>query len=625
MKKRKLLAAAISLAMCVPILPTAELRTEAELVPESVVYAEESAKDISYAAVMEAESTSASKTTSTTKKKTTTTTKKSTTTTKKSTTTTKKTTTTTTKKTATTTAKQTAATTTVTTVAPLMLGDIDNNKMITGSDATLILREYTFISGESDGELTEIQRKACDVDRDNRITASDATLTLRYYIYEGSGGVLELEDFIKYGPIDIQTTTTTTTTTSPTTQTTTTTTTALDTETTSTETDTEPLPPPTTQSTTTTTTALYTGTTTGKTSTKTETGTTTTAPPYIDPDIVQGITLSHYSVSLKIGDGDMPLVTMYPETALDKSEKWWSSDTSIATVNHEGWITGIAPGECVVTVQSVSNPDLTAEILVTVIDNRVTEIVLDRDEIELSVGMGDMPLVTMYPEKARDKSEKWWSSDTSIATVNHEGWIVGIAPGECTVTVQSVDNPDVTAEIKVIVIEETVEEIILDRDEIIIPVNKGDMPLVTMYPVTAPDKSEKWWSSDTSVATVNYEGWIVGIKPGECIVTVQSVANPEVKAEIKVIVTDEGLVKDIVLDRYEIELFVGDGDMPLVTMLPEDAEDKSEKWISSDKSVATVNYEGWIVGIAPGECTITVYSAVNPEIKAEIKVIVKEK
>ncbi len=527
---RKLLAAAVSLAMCVPILPAAELRTEAELVPESVVYAEQSVKDISYAAVMEAESTSASKTTSTTKKKTTTTTKKATTTTKKSTTTTKKTTTT---------AKQAAATTTVTTEAPLMLGDIDNDKMITGSDATSILREYTLISGESDGELTEIQRKACDVDRDNRITASDATLTLRYYIYEGSGGVLELEDFIKYGPIDIQTTTATTT--SQTTQSTTTTT-ALDTETTtSTETETEPLPPPTTQSNTTTTTALYTGTTTEKTSTETETGTTTTAPPYIDPDIVQGIMLSHYSVSLNIGDGDMPLVTMYPETALDKSEKWWSSDTS-------------------------------------------------------------------------------------IATVNHEGWIVGIAPGECTVTVQSVSNPDVTAEIKVIVIgEETVEEIVLDRDEIIIPVNKGDMPLVTMYPVTAPDKSEKWWSSDTSVATVNYEGWIVGIKPGECIVTVQSVANPEVKAEIKVIVTDEGLVKDIVLDRYEIELFVGDGDMPLVTMLPEDAEDKSEKWISSDKSVATVNYEGWIVGIAPGECTITVYSAVNLEIKAEIKVIVKEK
>ena len=45
----------------------------------------------------------------------------------------------------------------------------------------------------------------------------------------------------------------------------------------------------------------------------------------------------------------------------------------------------------------------------------------------------------------------------------------------------------------------------------------------------------------------------------------------------------------------------------------------------NNKSVATVNYEGWIVGITPGECTITVYSAVNPEIKAEIKVIVKEK
>lgn len=224
---------------------------------------------------------------------------------------------------------------------------------------------------------------------------------------------------------------------------------------------------------------------------------------------------------------------------------------------------------------------------------------------------------------APDKSEKWWSSDTDIATVNYEGWIVGVSPGECIVTVQSVNNPDVTAEIKVTVIDNRVNEIKLDKYEITIGVNQGDIPLVTMLPADAPDKSEKWWSSDTSIATVNYEGGIVGVSPGKCTVTVQSVNNPDVKAEVSVTVIDNR-VAEIKLDRYEITIKKGFGDMPLVTMLPADAPDKSEIWKSSNTNVATVNFEGWIYAITPGECTVTVYSAANPDIKAEVKVIVTE-
>ena len=612
LKILKFLAIAVCFAMCVPFIPAADIAAAAE----KISFSGETVSD-------DAEVNEEAETTSTTKK---TTTKKTTTTTKK--TTTKKTTTTTTKTTTknTTTSTANPETTVTTTVkttsaeAPYMLGDIDNDKKITGSDATMILREYTLISSKKEGELTKLQKDACDVDRDGKITGSDATLTLMYYTYQGSGGVLDFEAYLKYGSIDIQQGTTTAITTSTTT--TMTTTTASDTETTTT--------------------------------------TTTTS----NPDTVQEIKLSHYEVTIFVGGGDMALVTMYPETAPDKSEKWWSSDTSVATVNYEGWITGISAGECTVTVQSVNNPDVTAEIKVKVLSSTTTtatttisdttttsdsttttttsttttsttsvttttnpdtvqEIKLSHYEVTIFVGGGDMALVTMYPETAPDKSEKWWSSDTSVATVNYEGWITGISAGECTVTVQSVNNPDVTAEIKVTVIENKVTEIKLDKYEVVIPVGKGDMPLVTMYPETAPDKSERWWSSDYSIATVNEEGWIVGVAVGECTVTVRSINNPDVTAEIKVIVTDEGLVKEIVLDRYEVELIVGMGDMPLVTMLPADAEDKSEIWWSSDASVATVNYEGWIVGTGVGECIVTVQSAANPTIKAEVKVIVK--
>lgn len=389
--------------------------------------------------------------------------------------------------------KTTTTTTTTTTEAPYMLGDVDNDQKYTGTDATLILQEYTLLSARGYGQFSGARKIACDINGDGIITGSDATISLNYYTYLSSDGVLMLEDYIKYGPIDIH-------------------------------------KPPTTTTTTTTTTS-----TTSSTTTATSTVSTTV---YDDPYTVQDIELSKYEITVKVGSGDISIVKMLPSSAPDKSEKWWSSDTDIATVNYEGWIVGVSPGECIVTVQSVNNPDVTAEIKVTVIDNRVNEIKLDKYEITIGVNQGDIPLVTMLPADAPDKSEKWWSSDTSIATVNYEGWIVGVSPGKCTVTVQSVNNPDVKAEVSVTVIDNRVAEIKLDRYEITIKKGFGDMPLVTMLPADAPDKSEIWKSSNTNVATVNFEGWIYAITPGECTVTVYSAANPDIKAEVKVIVTE---------------------------------------------------------------------------------------
>ena len=66
---------------------------------------------------------------------------------------------------------------------------------------------------------------------------------------------------------------------------------------------------------------------------------------------------------------------------------------------------------------------------------------------------------------------------------------------------------------------------------------KSSMPIVTMYPETAPDKSEIWTSSDEKVATVNGMGNITAVSEGICTVKVQSAVCPEVYAEVKVTVT----------------------------------------------------------------------------------------
>lgn len=84
---------------------------------------------------------------------------------------------------------------------------------------------------------------------------------------------------------------------------------------------------------------------------------------------VTGLTLSFYEVILKVGDDPMmPLVTMTPDDAEDKSEKWESTDNKVATVDDIGKITAVGSGSCVIRVTSVNNPAVFAEVKVSVID-----------------------------------------------------------------------------------------------------------------------------------------------------------------------------------------------------------------------------------------------------------------
>lgn len=78
------------------------------------------------------------------------------------------------------------------------------------------------------------------------------------------------------------------------------------------------------------------------------------------------IDLTYYEVTLEEGKSSMPIVTMYPETAPDKSEIWTSSDEKVATVNGIGNITAVSEGICTVKVQSAVCPEVYAEVKVTV-------------------------------------------------------------------------------------------------------------------------------------------------------------------------------------------------------------------------------------------------------------------
>lgn len=87
---------------------------------------------------------------------------------------------------------------------------------------------------------------------------------------------------------------------------------------------------------------------------------------------VTEIKLTFYSVTLKVGEKKMPIVTMYPREAKNQKEDWTSSDESVATVDWLGNITAVGGGTCTIRVTSVDNPNVYAEVKVTVPGNAKT-------------------------------------------------------------------------------------------------------------------------------------------------------------------------------------------------------------------------------------------------------------
>ncbi len=69
-----------------------------------------------------------------------------------------------------------------------------------------------------------------------------------------------------------------------------------------------------------------------------------------------------------------------------------------------------------------------------------------------------------------------------------------------------------------------------------------------------------------------------------------------------------------------ISVTVGQGSRPEVVFWPKDTEDQTLLWQSDDAAVATVDAQGNILGVGEGVCTVTVTSAADSALCAQIRV-----
>lgn len=153
-----------------------------------------------------------------------------------------------------------------------------------------------------------------------------------------------------------------------------------------------------------------------------------------------GLTLNPSTLSIDIGGAKQIVPTILPSNATNKNVTWVSSNVAVATVNSSGLVKGVSTGAVTITATTAKG-NFTSTTMVTVSSAfAVTGVKLDSTAVNVLVGNSKKLVAFILPQNATNKNLIWNTSDASVATVNQNGLITSITPGQATIKVMAVDG-----------------------------------------------------------------------------------------------------------------------------------------------------------------------------------------
>jgi uncharacterized protein YjdB len=322
----------------------------------------------------------------------------------------------------------------------------------------------------------------------------------------------------------------------------------------------------------------------------------------VSPIAVSSIALDKTSLSLKIGSNATLKATIAPANATDKTMKWSSSNTSVATADSTGKVSAKGVGSTTITV-TTTDGSKKATCTVTVSPIAVSSITLDKESLRLKIGDSATLNATIMPEDATDKTITWSSSDTSVATISSTGKVTTKGVGSVTISATTADGLLVAScVLKVNPIKVT--GVRLDKTILSLTAAKTATLKTTITPTNATNKAVTWKSSDTSVATVDATGKVTAVKVGTATITVTTKdGSKKATCSLKV---NPIKVTGVTLDKVKLSLRQGATFSLKATVLPENATNKAVSWKSSSKRIASVDQNGKVTALRPGSVTVTV-------------------
>lgn len=270
---------------------------------------------------------------------------------------------------------------------------------------------------------------------------------------------------------------------------------------------------------------------------------------------VKKLALNRTSVSLtKKGQTYQLKATASPSNATTKSVTWKSSNTRVVTVNSAGKLTAVGNGSATITATAKDGSKKTATCKVTVkipTVVKVNSVSLNYTDVRLSSKGQTLQLTaTVAPSNASNKSVKWTSSNTKVATVSSSGKVTAVANGNTTITATAADgsgkkdicavtvnipkpaDPTPTPTPSVV----KVSSVSLNPSSLSLT-KKGQTAQLSasVSPSNATNKSINWSSSNSNVATVS-NGMVTAVGNGSATITATAADGSGKKASCSVTV-----------------------------------------------------------------------------------------
>ena len=213
---------------------------------------------------------------------------------------------------------------------------------------------------------------------------------------------------------------------------------------------------------------------------------------------------------------------VYPINLPDKKITWKSSDDNIANIDSGGNITAQNPGKATLTAMLYSQKkSATATLSVR---QPVTGIFMPTSTITLYTGGEGRLLQTEIFPNATNQNITWKSKNTKIARVDENGRVKPVGVGMTEITATTEDG-GFEAKCFVNVVNSYVDVQTLsvkNTDAMTIKVGDSVNAIVTVSPSNARNKTLKWSSDDTKIATVSQAGRIRGVSVGTANITVET-------------------------------------------------------------------------------------------------------
>ena len=279
-----------------------------------------------------------------------------------------------------------------------------------------------------------------------------------------------------------------------------------------------------------------------------------------------------------------------------------SSDSAVIQVNKDHTLSAVGAGSATINVESANASTSFSVTVSAVLANSIT---IEDSPGELTAGEQGKLTAVILPENTSDKTIIWSSSDEKVVSVDDDGGITAVAPGESRITAAAVNG--ISAEAVIKVNAPVPVEISTDAESLSICINEKGSLDIRILPDSAENKEYTVKSEDESIVAVNADGTLQAVSEGETSIMIVTWNELQKKVPVEVYHIP---VEQVEIDDSRVK-YESDGKITRETKLPltakvqpEDATYQEITWTSSDEGIIEV-VNGEFIIHKPGKVMLT--------------------